>query len=108
MDHRGAHGAPYEAVVRLHGIAAEHWGTIDGELAAQGVDAFALPPDRFCNLIYTWSLARLEPKEGAREKFDTQLQAPIGPVKDTRLRRAPKDHTDSLRSMAAWSATVGG
>jgi hypothetical protein len=108
VDHRGAHGTPYEAVVRLHGIAAEHWGTIDGELAAKGIDALSLPPDRFCNLIYAWCLPRLEAKEGAKEKFDAQLQAPIGAVKDTRMRRAPRDHTDSLRSMAAWSSTVGG
>jgi hypothetical protein len=94
---------PYDTAVRLHLIAREHWDSIDGRCAAEGVDPFQLPPHRFCNLIYAWALERVEDAA----KFDAELAMPLPgrarrPASVTDSRRA----TDDLMSFGAWARSM--
>jgi hypothetical protein len=66
---------PYHPTQRLFGIAEEHWQTIDGEAASNGVDYFQLPVDRFLNAIWWWAINRVRDQE----RFEHQLNAiPVG------------------------------
>lgn len=103
MAGRGEQRPPYEVVVRLHAVAIDEWPAIDGTCAAAGIDPFALSPNRFCNLIYAWALARVED----RTKFDAQLTMPL----PGRERRAPTPavrakETGDLMAMASWASSM--
>lgn len=60
--------------LRLVGLARHEWASLDGEMASQSVDTWALPPDRFFNLIYWWATRNGDSADV--EKFDRRLWMP--------------------------------
>ena len=60
---------PYEVVVRILGIAQEHWEAIDGEAASKGCDYLTLPIDRFCNVIMWWAMQRVKDVDEFKRKM---------------------------------------
>jgi hypothetical protein len=63
---------PYRVVLRLYAIAAQRWAEIDGQ--DPSFDPIKLPVDRFCNLIYKWSLDHIKPED--LEEWKMLLNAP--------------------------------
>jgi hypothetical protein len=60
--------------LRLVGLARREWASLDGEMASQNVDTWAMAPDRFLNLIYWWATRNGE--ADAVAKFDRRLWMP--------------------------------
>lgn len=65
----------YPGLFRLFILTAYHWREIDGKSAGQGLDPTSLPLRRFLNYVYTTFVENLTAED--REKFDTELFAPL-------------------------------
>lgn len=93
---------PYATVIRLLGIAEEHWAAIDGQAAERGVDYLTLPFDRFCNAIYWWAVQRVKDKD----HFDYELAKPIpGLLVGTEV--TPEDLDQDAESFMSFAAAMG-
>lgn len=64
MVDRRVFGKPYWFVaVRIFGIAAENWGTINGECQAQGVNLRKMHPEDFSDLVLHFVTRNMDSKE---------------------------------------------
>ena len=72
---------PYRAAVRIFAVGAARWDLIDGEHAAraQGPEVqslLSLPPQRLCNMLYTWCHSRIQSQEDL-DKWFFELEQPL-------------------------------
>ena len=92
---------PYEVAARLTQIAGEHWETIDGEASLGGSPSLlTLPPARFYNAIFVWSLRHVKDPE----RFVMQLNAP---PRGKPRRVTPEVVQQERHQFAAFAAAVG-
>lgn len=73
MAHRGVVRPPYPEVLRLHGIAAEHWALIDAHYPS--VNLIEFPVHRFLDFVYAWLMNRIDPEK--MEEVDDMLNRPL-------------------------------
>lgn len=99
MDDRGVDGPPYPTALRLYAIAEARWAEIEAHYIA--VDLLRLPAAKFCNCVYAWCVAYMQPED--REKWDMMLSAPLVGAE----KRAPSEsevEAEGASFMAAMSA----
>lgn len=87
---------PYQAVVRLCGIAAERWAQL--ESAYYQINLLRQPPHRFTNLVYAWAIERV-----AHDKLDDWEAELIDllPWQDATSEAATNLESESFMSMMA-------
>jgi len=91
---------PYAVVVRLCLIAADNWPLIDGEHPS--VDLMRLPPYRFFNVVWAWSLGKVQPED--REEWIRSMNAPLDPKAPPTPEQEEQEGADFLAAMSALGA----